>query len=144
MFRRAETPTKRLIQVLIWVLAAAAISFLLAKSGLYRCPVYWGLGIQCPGCGMVRAAVSLAQFDLTTAIAYNPLIFFVGGYAAVFCFDWVFLDGNIRKNKWFTRIFIAVLLLFWGYRIAAFLLGKNPAFYYENAVLPRIIHAVSP
>ncbi|MFC5468978.1 DUF2752 domain-containing protein [Cohnella suwonensis] len=39
------------------------------------CPFRLVTGLQCPGCGMTRAASSLLSLDAPQAFAYNPLPF---------------------------------------------------------------------
>ena len=66
---------KRLIKTLLIHLAAAALFVLwLFLTG---CPLHRLTGLPCPGCGMSRALIRLAQFDLAGAWYYHPLVFFL-------------------------------------------------------------------
>ncbi len=38
------------------------------------CPFALMTGIPCPGCGLTRAVVALGHGDLTSAIAFHPLV----------------------------------------------------------------------
>ena len=43
--------------------------------GFYpRCPLYVLTGLQCAGCGTLRAAHSLLHGDIAQAIAFNPVL----------------------------------------------------------------------
>lgn len=54
------------------VLAALALLGLYALIG---CPIRFFTGLPCPGCGMTRAALSLAQLRLEEAFHWHPLVF---------------------------------------------------------------------
>ena len=38
------------------------------------CPTRYLTGICCPGCGMTRAVIHLAKFDIRGALYYHPLV----------------------------------------------------------------------
>jgi hypothetical protein len=52
---------------------AAAIVALVA-AGAPACPVAFFLRVPCPGCGLTRATLRLAQGDLAGALAFHPLV----------------------------------------------------------------------
>ncbi|HHW45836.1 MAG TPA: DUF2752 domain-containing protein [Clostridiales bacterium] len=41
----------------------------------YKCPIKALFGIACPGCGMVRAWLSVLKLDFKSAFYYHPLFF---------------------------------------------------------------------
>jgi hypothetical protein len=49
---------------------------------LIRCPWHQFLGLDCPGCGITRATMSLLHLHPLSAIEYNPLIVFVAPFVA--------------------------------------------------------------
>jgi hypothetical protein len=62
------------------IVAAVAIVALFAAAVVFRfsvCPVAALLGIPCPGCGLLRATLSLAQGHVTEALHFHPLVFVV-------------------------------------------------------------------
>ena len=52
----------------------------------YRCPFKLFLHVECPGCGMTRAMISVLKLDFRQAFAYHPLfpIVILGGVYYVF------------------------------------------------------------
>lgn len=52
------------------VFALIAVFYLIC-----HCPFKWFFGIPCPGCGMLRACLSLIKLDFSAAFAYHPLVF---------------------------------------------------------------------
>ena len=48
------------------------------------CPIYSLSGIECLGCGINRALISLIQLDLNQAWQYNPLVFVYVPIGAIF------------------------------------------------------------
>jgi hypothetical protein len=61
------------------VIAAAAVLYAFTPEGhgFYpRCPLYVLTGLQCAGCGTLRALHSLLHGDLAQAVAFNPILVF--------------------------------------------------------------------
>lgn len=67
-------------------LRRGAFAALMAAIGVFRfvdpaeaaflppCLFHWATGLYCPGCGAGRALHALAQGDLASALAMNPLL----------------------------------------------------------------------
>lgn len=55
------------------VLPIAAISSILALVPYPTCLLRLVFGIPCPACGLTRAAIAAAHFDLAAAQRFNPL-----------------------------------------------------------------------
>ena len=69
-----------------------------AKTGRgIPCIFYRFLGIKCPGCGMTRAAVSIARGDLKAAAGYN--IMSVTVMPALF----VYLVYRMIREEWYAN-----------------------------------------
>lgn len=72
--------------VLAVLAAAMAVLFFFdpARGGFYpRCMFHTLTGLQCPGCGSLRALHALLHGQVRRAIAFNPLLFvgaFFGAY----------------------------------------------------------------
>lgn len=64
--------TKKIRQ-LCPVILAVMILFVLAVTGVYKCPMDYIFGIPCPMCGITRAFVSLVHGDIREAFYYHPL-----------------------------------------------------------------------
>ncbi len=52
------------------------------------------LGIECPGCGMTRALLSLLRGDIKAAFSFNPMF-----WSLPFIFLYILFDGRIFKNN---------------------------------------------
>ncbi len=67
------------------------------------CPSAFFLHQPCPGCGLTRASVALAQADFATAIAFNPVAPFVCPLL-VGTLAWAFYTyirfGRMRVPRW--------------------------------------------
>ena len=60
----------------------------------YRCPFKLFLHVECPGCGMTRAIISVLKLDFRQAFEYHPLfpIVILGGVYYIF---------RTQFRKWF-------------------------------------------
>lgn len=69
------------------------------------CPVQALTGLPCPGCMMTTAAYYLIQFDIETALYFNPaiLIVFVG-FILLFLF---------RKKPKMQKVIFWVIVMIW-------------------------------
>jgi hypothetical protein len=57
--------------------------FLLESRLSWRCPSIILFGWPCPSCGTTRALAALAQFDLLSALRFNPLVIVTLGVAVL-------------------------------------------------------------
>ena len=90
------------------------------------------LGKPCPGCGLTRASVALAQANIAAAMAFNPLApivspLFVGvlGWAA---FTFI-RDGRVRMPGWVmwpVLVAAIALLVVWIMRLFGAFGGMVP------------------
>jgi len=70
----------RRLEASVIVLPVFLLGFLLARFAapifmlLPACTFRAAFGFPCPSCGMTRAGLALAQGELLTAFAYNPLL----------------------------------------------------------------------
>ena len=74
---------------------AAYLAFVTMTGRGIPCIFYRFLGIKCPGCGMTRAAVSIARGDLKAAAGYN--IMSVTVMPALF----VYLVYRVIREEWY-------------------------------------------
>jgi len=70
----------------IGLLALCAARFLPVLTFLPSCPFNELTGIPCPTCGATRSVIHLAQGDLLSSIAVNPLISLCFAGAALYFF----------------------------------------------------------
>lgn len=71
----------------------AGLAIVPITSGPTLCPFALITGTACPGCGLTRAAASLARGDLVSALTFHPLILLV----AVWALGW-WVNGFARRR----------------------------------------------
>jgi hypothetical protein len=118
------TPKARLRRVCrnVGIAAAVLVGYvaLFARTGLgFPCMLYKLTGLQCGGCGLTRAAVSLLRLDFAAAFGYHALwpvfvLYFavVGGAAA-----YIYVRrGEVRylPGKWWMHAPVAAVLIGYG------------------------------
>ena len=82
------------------------------------CPTQWLLGIDCPGCGMMRATYCLTQGDIPGAIDNNLLMIVAVPAAVILWVMWVARawrgvtpQVTARQARFRTRLTIVVLVV---------------------------------
>ena len=86
------------------------------------CPFHFLTQLPCPGCGMGRACIALAQGNLADAWHYHPFAFFLISLAlGLACSPsqlsraWLALPPSLRKG--FAGGVLALVLMLWVYRL---------------------------
>lgn len=104
----------------------AAASYVAAvdpnQPGHYpTCPTQWFLGIDCPGCGLLRGTHALCQGDIAGALDNNILLVIVIPFAIVMWVRWVMRawrgvtpavtahQASVR-TRWTIGVMVAILL----------------------------------
>ena len=102
--------------------------------GVSPCIVYHVLGVPCPACGLTRAFVSLARFDVGQAFRYHPLFIFV---PLVPFIGFERLTDKRRNIIAFAAlgIFVAV----WVVRMVMFYPDTPPMTFNEYSLLGRLM-----
>ncbi len=77
------------------------------------CPIRYVFGVQCPGCGMTRALLSVLRFDFASAFAFHPAWLVPPVAAVLFA-----VFGICKKQKAQTVVLIAAALLLLGVHVA--------------------------
>ncbi|GIW46929.1 MAG: hypothetical protein KatS3mg078_0806 [Deltaproteobacteria bacterium] len=104
--------------LLLWLIASFTIHvFGVSKDAIGEiipvfCPFRLLTGVSCPGCGMTRAFIALAEFDVSLAIKLNPFsvplfLYFV---ASTFKLR-IPLSGSIRF--YLSVVLIVVIISWW-------------------------------
>ena len=98
------------------------------------CPIQMVFGIPCPGCMMTTAFYYLIQFDLESALFFNPAILVVGTGSIL-----LFLT---RKNTKAQRIIFWMMISIWLliYMIRMIRIFPNwPMEYQKQSLIGRLI-----
>jgi hypothetical protein len=83
------------------IITTIAIVVIIAVMYIFKlpCPFVGLLHIQCAGCGMTRAYLSLLHFDIKQAFMFNPMFWSVPILYVLYLFD-----GKIFKAKWANNL----------------------------------------
>lgn len=97
------------------ILAAYALFVIVMGHFGITCLFKHFLGIECPGCGITRACLSLLHGDVKAAVAYNPMVF-----SAPLLILYFFTDGRLfgRKiDRWVIAFILTGFLITWLIKI---------------------------
>ena len=103
----------------------------------YICPSMAIMGLPCPGCGLTRATISLAQLDFKQALYFNPLIFFALPLIALYAFIYL-KNGDFGKLFYPTLVIIIAAFIVFFIRIRADF-GTPPLVINKNALIFRLL-----
>lgn len=101
--------------VVILVVATALVRVIEpgADSMYPPCPFRWLTGLECAGCGSLRALRALSDGDLASAWVLNPLfVLFVVGFLAVALARAADINGRLVPT-WSYRAIPAAVAIFW-------------------------------
>jgi hypothetical protein len=98
----------RLLKQLAVPLAVLLAALGLAWLNIRICPVYFLFHVPCPGCGLTRAMLALAQGNLRLSLQYNPAFIPLLLFGLAFLFSSRFRSFLKRHEK--TAIVTAVIL----------------------------------
>lgn len=68
------------------------------------CPFQFLFHIDCPGCGITRAYISLFRLDLRAAFSYHPLF-----WTVPLCLILYLFDGKLFRKQWINNLLIGLL-----------------------------------
>ena len=74
------------------------------------CLFKWLFHIECPGCGITRACLSVLRLDFASAFEFNPMF-----WSVPILFVLYLLDGKIFNREWIGNVLYA--LIFSGFFI---------------------------
>ena len=80
------------------------------------CPVFYTLGLECPGCGVTRMIVAFVKLDFSASFAYNPFLFITSPviFLCLFVSEYRYLKygehtlGKFRYLLWVELVFAIV------------------------------------
>jgi hypothetical protein len=77
------------------------------------CPIHLATGLYCPGCGITRCLVSIAEFNFYQAFRYNPLVFCLIPLFVFYSVTyWILKISGKNTNKFNKYVkFIAYIIL---------------------------------
>ena len=118
---------RRLLFVPLALVILAVLFLRFGLSILPDCLFFEATGLHCPGCGGIRATLSLLEGDVPSAIYYNPLIvafyLLLAVWYLLFCWNALFRRQYRRPfafSPWQGYLFLGVVLLFWVVRNCPF------------------------
>lgn len=83
---------------LMAILGAVILGMYLLKAG---CIIKRIIGVDCPGCGMTRAALSLLQGDIAGAFAYHGMVWSLPLLLLLFLYDGkLFRSRGLNAALW--------------------------------------------
>ena len=96
-------------------------------GGFIECPINKYFGLDCPGCGATRMAVSMIELHFYQAFRYNPLLFVLLRAIVVmvsFMLDIVSFEGIYERVYQRTVIAIGIVTVIY------FIMRNIPIFYF--------------
>jgi hypothetical protein len=79
--------------------------------GIVLCPFHLITGMDCPGCGMTRALLTLGQLNVKQAIALNP--FSLPLFSVMLLYLWLGYIPRFLQQKVFLRLSIPAVVTLW-------------------------------
>ena len=109
------------------LLGIGIVLFLLIFVVGYYCPIYWILGIPCPGCGMTRSLIAFVQGNFTKSFHFHALLI----PSAILGLIYLFLKEHRNKViiTWCT-----LMIIYYLYRMICL-----PIEYNWNSLLGNLI-----
>ena len=99
-----------------WLLTGLGYLLFVEATGCsLPCPVHWLTGWQCPGCGVTRMMLALAQGDLSAAWRSNPAILLASPFLLLLMLQAERKDST--EPRWASVLGIGLILWFLGFGI---------------------------
>ena len=126
---KCNRPQQMKKMLLVATIAALSIFFIYilykynpSTSGFYPpCPTKYLLGVECPGCGSLRASHALLHGRIAEAWHLNPMLLLAIPFILLLLLTGIFRSHNRvmdliynNLNNRISLIVIAVILLGWG------------------------------
>ena len=98
--------------ILFYVWEINALDYLPKVS---LCPFHFITGMECPGCGMTRALLTLGQLKLKEAITLNP--FSLPLFSVILLYLWLGYIPRFLRQKVFLRLSIPAVVTLWLFHL---------------------------
>lgn len=95
---------KNIKEKVLTLLLGCAVVFAYSKLS-FPCLFRVLLHIDCPGCGMTRAYLSLLRLDFSAAFTYHPMFWSVPILLLLY-----FFDGRLFRQKWLNISLFAIIM----------------------------------
>ena len=83
--------------------------------GISLCPFHLITGMDCPGCGMTRALLTIGQLNVKQATALNP--FSLPLFSVMLLYLWLGYIPRFLQQKGFLCLFVPTVLALWLFRL---------------------------
>jgi len=106
------------------------------------CPFKAVTGLPCPGCGMTRAFLHLADGDIAGAFHFHPLFWLVPILIVVMIFKHKPLIAKIYRNQRFWLGTMMLVVTVYIARLVLYFPHQAPLDLDADAVIPRLISSL--
>lgn len=122
----------------VGLLLAAAVVALASLLGHGVCPSRELLGLPCPGCGLTRSILLLAQGRFRESWQLQPFGYAWLALAAVFAAQRYVLQSRQRLWKGLLVAICVGMVALYGYRMLTMFPHTEPMTYYEGNLLRQV------
>jgi len=127
-----------------WMLILIAVYFAVIWKFFYTsCFLVELTGFPCPACGLTRAGFSVLRGDISTAWHLHPFIYPIICLAGAAIIKRYFLKQGLCSLKKWLIVILALMVVFYVYRMICYFPGDPPISYYGNNLLRKIFSLVS-
>lgn len=96
-------------------------------------------GFPCPGCGLTRAGRAVLRFDFTEAWKIHPFIYPIMLLVIAYVFGrYILRKKEMPAVSWCLIVVLAVMILFYVWRMWKYFPGEPPMSYYEQNLFHRL------
>lgn len=114
--KSAET-RRKILKIYAYILAVGVPYLVFVTLSGIKIPCIFKLstGLDCPGCGVTRMFVSMAEFDFKSAFFFNPaafVLFFAWNAIALFAFHGritLFYSRKFLLSAMYVSIFVLIV-----------------------------------
>lgn len=124
----------------IELIFAILLLFVILNLTSVGCPIHFFSGINCPGCGMTRAYLSLLHGNILSAFYLHPLFLIIPLWIFIY---FIFNKKHPNYVNVFTKITVVLLLMVYIIRLLSpectiITINLNEGFFFR--IIKKIMH----